>query len=147
IGNRPGGDPQGLDPSLPEEVRGSGFPVREFVKWRVGIESRGDDCMDQLGEGISNLNQSLAAMEVGASTEGKMLTPANDMKMWISVAMTDEETCGDWLEEMGAKVLKGVKAEMEMKDCKQLLTNSLAILPICKPTPPFPSSNALTKMH
>ncbi|CAL1368267.1 unnamed protein product [Linum trigynum] len=87
-----------------------------------------DDCVDQLGEGVSNLNQSLAAMEVEASTEGKMLTPAkiDDLKTWISAAMTDEETCGDGLEEMGAKVPEGVKAEME--ECKQLLSNSLAIL-------------------
>ncbi|CAL1407135.1 unnamed protein product [Linum trigynum] len=67
-------------------------------------------------------------MEIGASTDGKVLMPAkmDDLKTWINAAMTDEETCVDGLEEMGAKVPEGVKAKIE--DCKQLLTNGLAIL-------------------
>ncbi|CAN0903539.1 Pectinesterase 1 [Linum grandiflorum] len=60
--------------------------------------------------------------EEKALTEEKIA----DMKTWISAAMTDEETCRDGMEEMGATVAEGMKAEME--DCTEMMSNSLAIL-------------------
>ncbi|CAN1266123.1 Pectinesterase 3 [Linum perenne] len=80
------------------------------------------DCVDQMEEAKSNLNQSIAGMEEKPLAEERIA----DLKTWISAAMTDEETCRDGMEEAGETVAEGVNVEME--DCKEMMSNSLAIL-------------------
>lgn len=55
-------------------------------------------------------------------TESKV----NDMKTWISAAMTDQETCLDGLEEMQSAFKDEMKTAMEKS--RELMSNSLAII-------------------
>lgn len=85
------------------------------------------DCQGQIEDALSQLNDSVSAMEVVGPGE-KMLTEAKirDIQTWISGAMTDQETCLDGLEEMESTVLGEVKKKMQRS--KEYISNSLAIV-------------------
>ncbi|XP_062030397.1 pectinesterase 3 [Rosa rugosa] len=81
------------------------------------------DCLDQVEDALSQLNDSVSAMVVGkALTEAKV----KDVQTWISSAVTDQETCLDGLEEMGSAGVDDVKKKM--KKSMDFTSNSLAIV-------------------
>jgi pectinesterase inhibitor-like protein len=65
-------------------------------------------------------------MEVGPGEKMLNLEKVNDIRTWISAAMTDQDTCIDGLEEMGSKFLDEIKAKIERS--KEFLSISLAII-------------------
>lgn len=83
------------------------------------------DCQGQIEEALSQLNDSVSAMEVGPGE--KMLTEEKirDVQTWISAAVTDQDTCLDGLEEMGSTVVDEVKKKMQRS--KEYTSNALAI--------------------
>ncbi|XP_059642989.1 pectinesterase 3 [Cornus florida] len=91
-----------------------------------GTESALRDCVDLFGAALSQLNRSAASMGVGSAEEMMTEVKINDMKTWISAAMTDGETCLDGLEEMGSTVLDEVRSKVQKS--KEYMSNSLAIL-------------------
>ncbi|KAI5329997.1 PREDICTED: pectinesterase [Prunus dulcis] len=80
------------------------------------------DCVDQLEDALSRLNDSVSAMGQKALTVAKL----NDIQTWISSAVTDQETCLDGLEEMGSTAVDKVKSKM--KRSMEYTSNSLAIV-------------------
>ncbi|KAI3686489.1 hypothetical protein L1987_80167 [Smallanthus sonchifolius] len=86
------------------------------------------DCATLFDDALSQLSESVEAMHGGGGggevvlTEGKV----EDLKTWISAAMTDQETCVDGLEEMGSTAVDEVK--MRVQRSKEYMSNSLAIL-------------------
>ncbi|KAI3820813.1 hypothetical protein L1987_08361 [Smallanthus sonchifolius] len=83
------------------------------------------DCATLFDDALSQLSQSVDAMRGGGEvvlTEGKV----EDLKTWISAAMTDQETCVDGLEEMGSTAVDEVK--MRVQRSSEYMSNSLAIL-------------------
>ncbi|KAL6954136.1 hypothetical protein U1Q18_048537 [Sarracenia purpurea var. burkii] len=89
-------------------------------------ESALKDCVDLLGNALSQIGKSATAMVVGPGE--KMLTEEKigDLKTWINAAMTDQETCLDGLEEMGSTVVD--EARLKVQRSKEYMSNSLAIL-------------------
>ncbi|GLU12348.1 hypothetical protein SLE2022_290330 [Rubroshorea leprosula] len=85
------------------------------------------DCVTQLDDALSRLNESMSAME--ARPGEKTLTEAkiNDIQTWVSAAMTDQDTCFDGLEETGSRVLNQVNHGIRQRS-KEYISNSLAIV-------------------
>lgn len=84
------------------------------------------DCRGQVEDALSQLNDSVSAMEVGPGE--KVLTEAKirDVQTWISGAVTDQETCLDGLLETQSTALDEVKKKMQRS--KEYTSNSLAIV-------------------
>lgn len=80
------------------------------------------DCVGQLEDALSRLNDSVSAMGEKALSQAKV----NDIQTWISSAVTDQETCLDGLEEMGSTAVDKVKSKM--KRSMEYTSNSLAIV-------------------
>ncbi|KAK9278458.1 hypothetical protein L1049_028023 [Liquidambar formosana] len=89
-------------------------------------DSAVSDCRSLFDDALSRLNDSVSTMEVGKGkkvlTKGKI----DDIKTWVSGAMTDQETCLDGLEEMGSTALVEVKGKVQRS--REYLSNSLAIV-------------------
>ncbi|CAK9155699.1 unnamed protein product [Ilex paraguariensis] len=89
-------------------------------------ESALKDCMSLFDDALSQLNKSVALMDVNpvewVLTEAKI----GDLNTWISSAMSDEETCLDGLEEMGSTMVDEVRTKVQTS--KEYMSNSLAIL-------------------
>ncbi|KAH7529120.1 hypothetical protein FEM48_Zijuj05G0150600 [Ziziphus jujuba var. spinosa] len=85
------------------------------------------DCQGQIEGALSQLNDSVSAMEVVGPGE-KMLTEGKirDIQTWISAAVTDQDTCLDGLEEMGSTFVDEVKKMMQKS--KEYTSNALAIV-------------------
>lgn len=84
------------------------------------------DCLGQVEDALSQLNDSVSAMEVGPGE--KVLTEAKirDVQTWISGAVTDQETCLDGLQETQSTPLDEVKKKMQRSN--EYTSNSLAIV-------------------
>lgn len=65
-------------------------------------------------------------MEVGPGKKMMTESKIEDMRTWLSSAITDQETCLDGLEEMNSSVVEEVKNTMQPS--KEFTSNSLAIL-------------------
>ncbi|KAL6976145.1 hypothetical protein U1Q18_024936 [Sarracenia purpurea var. burkii] len=89
-------------------------------------ESALKDCVDVLGDVLSQIGKSATAMVVGPKE--KMLTEEKivDLKTWISAATTDQEACLDGLEKMGSTVVDEARAKVQRS--KEYMSNSLVIL-------------------
>ncbi|XP_048139418.1 pectinesterase 3 [Rhodamnia argentea] len=82
-------------------------------------------CAGVFEDAIDRLNDSISSLQVGAGT---ILSSSkiNDMKTWLSAAITDQETCLDSLEEINSTLINDVRATME--NSTEFVSNSLAIV-------------------
>ncbi|XP_010917368.1 pectinesterase 3 isoform X2 [Elaeis guineensis] len=90
------------------------------------LEEALKDCKALFDDAIDRLNDSLASMQAGH--EEKILTPSkiDDLKTWLSAAVTDQETCLDGFEGTTGDIK--VKMEKAMVDSMHFTSNSLAIV-------------------
>lgn len=84
------------------------------------------DCQILLDQSLSQLRRSVSSMEVRHGEKIMTESKVNDMKTWISAAMTDQVTCLDGLDEMQSAYKDEMKAAMEQS--RELMSNSLAII-------------------
>ncbi|KAM1340352.1 pectinesterase 1-like [Malus sylvestris] len=92
----------------------------------VNSDPATQDCVSQLEEAISRVNDSASAMRVDPGEKALTGDKVKDIQTWISSAVTDQETCLDGLEEMGSTAVEAVKSEMNKS--KEYSSNSLAIV-------------------
>ncbi|CAA0816151.1 Pectinesterase 1 [Striga hermonthica] len=76
-------------------------------------------CGTVLSDAVDHLNDSIAAARGGGGG-------IEDLKTWLSTAVTDQETCTDALREAGAAF--AAEAEVLMRNSTELASNSLAIV-------------------
>ncbi|GER45067.1 plant invertase/pectin methylesterase inhibitor [Striga asiatica] len=76
-------------------------------------------CGTVLSDAVDHLNDSIAAARGGGGG-------IEDLKTWLSTAVTDQETCADSLREAGAAFAG--EAEVLMRNSTELASNSLAIV-------------------
>lgn len=84
------------------------------------------DCESLLEAATAQVNNTMLAMEVGPGKKMMTESKIEDMRTWLSSAITDQETCLDGLEEMNSSVVEEVKNAMQPS--KEFTSNSLAIL-------------------
>lgn len=89
------------------------------------LEEALKDCKELFDDAIDRFNDSLASMQAGQGE--KLLTPSkiDDLKTWLSAAVTDQETCLDGFEGTTGDIK--VKMEKAMVNSMQFTSNSLAI--------------------
>lgn len=82
-------------------------------------------CAGVFEDAIDRLNDSISSLEVGT---GAIVSSSkiNDMKTWLSAAITDQETCLDSLREINSTLVNDVRAAME--NSTEFVSNSLAIV-------------------
>ncbi|XP_030464038.2 pectinesterase 3-like [Syzygium oleosum] len=83
-------------------------------------------CAGVFGDAVDRLNDSIASLEVGAGDSILSSAKINDMKTWLSAAITDQETCLDSLQEINSTLIDDVRAAME--NSTEFVSNSLAIV-------------------
>lgn len=90
------------------------------------LEAALKDCKELFDDAMDRFNDSLSSMQAGE--EEKLLTPAkiDDLKTWLSAAVTDQETCLDGFEGTTGDIK--VKMEKAMVSSMQFTSNSLAIV-------------------
>ncbi|KAJ1390583.1 Pectinesterase, catalytic [Sesbania bispinosa] len=80
-----------------------------------------DDALDRLNDSISSI-----------SSAGKILSPTtiDNVKTWLSAAITNHDTCLDAIGELNSTAANGVLQQMEaaMKNSTEFSSNSLAIV-------------------
>lgn len=85
-----------------------------------------DDAVDRLNETISSLEAA------GGSGGGKILSPAkiDDIKTWLSAAITNQETCLDAIEELNSTAANEILQDLRsaMRNSTEFTSNSLAIV-------------------
>ncbi|KAK9149281.1 hypothetical protein Scep_008038 [Stephania cephalantha] len=117
-----------LKVSLEELLNVSSVPKRMMAKANggKGVETALRDCEGLIGDAIDGVNKSIECF-VGVGEEGLSESKVNDVRTWLSAALTDQQTCLDGLEEVGSG---GVGDEMKvaMKDSVEFVSNSLAIV-------------------
>ncbi|GAB4860728.1 hypothetical protein Ancab_035891 [Ancistrocladus abbreviatus] len=92
------------------------------------------DCQDLFSDAFDRLNQSKSAVllvgEDGKKRESFLddESKMNDLKTWISAAMTDEQTCLDGLEETGSSTMVVDQVKAAVQKSSVSLSNNLAIL-------------------
>lgn len=88
-----------------------------------------DVCQVVFDDAVDKLNDSLSSMAVADQGQKINLSPAklDDLKTWLSTAITDQETCLDALDELNATALLG-ETKNRMKNSTQYASNSLSIV-------------------
>ncbi|XP_073011283.1 pectinesterase 3-like [Typha latifolia] len=83
------------------------------------------DCKELFADAIDRLNDSISSIR--SASEGKSLTASsiNDLRTWISAAITDQDTCLDGFEGTTESIRE--KLEAAMVNSTQFTSNSLAI--------------------
>lgn len=84
------------------------------------------DCESLLEDASAQVNNTISAMEVGPGKKMMTESKIEDMRTWLSSAITDQETCLDGLEELNSSVVEEVKNAMQPST--EFTSNSLAIL-------------------
>ncbi|KAF8379283.1 hypothetical protein HHK36_028716 [Tetracentron sinense] len=84
------------------------------------------DCVEEIGESIDELQQSLKAMGDlgGDDVEFEM----SNMKTWVSAALTDEDTCINGMEEQGVNEKVKKKIRKSILGIVKLTSNALALI-------------------
>lgn len=84
-------------------------------------------CKEMLSDALDRLNASLESLRPPSVAGEKMLTPSkiDDLKTWLSAALTDQDTCLDSFDGVGG----GFRDQMAaaMRNATQYTSNSLAI--------------------
>ncbi|CAA7394996.1 unnamed protein product [Spirodela intermedia] len=84
-------------------------------------------CKEMLSSAVDHLNASLESLRPPPVGGEKTLTPSkiDDLKTWLSAALTDQETCLDSFDGVGGDF--GEQMVAAMRNAKQYTSNSLAI--------------------
>ncbi|XP_011628481.1 pectinesterase 3 [Amborella trichopoda] len=82
------------------------------------------DCSELIADAIDQLNNSLSAM-VDDSGHLKLAGKVEDLRTWLSAAITDQETCFDGFENVSGPYLHQLQASL--KNATEFTSNSLAI--------------------
>ncbi|PSR93351.1 Pectinesterase inhibitor domain protein [Actinidia chinensis var. chinensis] len=113
-----------------DTARNASSTVSKFSRQK-GIRSRAaaaiKDCIENIGDSVDELKQSLRAMESIGRNANKQLQMAN-IKTWTSAAITDGDTCTDGL--AGTKVNAGVKSNIRsvVKSFIRVTSNALSLI-------------------
>ena len=85
------------------------------------------DCIDDFGDGIDELQQSLQEFKTLGGGKDVDFQLAS-MKTWVSAALTDEYTCSDGFE--GQKVSSSLKKQINntISDVAKITSNALALI-------------------
>lgn len=85
------------------------------------------DCLEEIGDSIDELNQSLKALGSLKRSDDVEFQIAN-IKTWVSAAITDENTCTDGFD--GTKVSAAVKSKIRnsIVNVARLTSNALALI-------------------
>lgn len=83
-------------------------------------------CTDVLNDALDYLRDSISSMDVKSGDKLLSVTKIDDLKTWLSAALTNQDTCLDALEEMNSTFLVDVKSKM--KNSTEYASNSLAIV-------------------
>ncbi|KAL8118194.1 hypothetical protein AgCh_015917 [Apium graveolens] len=89
------------------------------------------DCEILFDDAVTQLNKSIKSLTVGPGAVVFTRTKIRELNVWISAAMTDQETCLDGLEEMGSTARNEVRMKVQLS--KQCMSDSLAILAKIQP--------------
>ncbi|VVA94869.1 unnamed protein product [Arabis nemorensis] len=100
----------------------------ERIKSALGV------CGDLIEDSIDRLNDTVSAMEVGDGKKILNSTKIDDLKTWLSAALTDHDTCFDALDELtqnrteyaDSPILQNLKSAM--RNSTEFTSNSLAIV-------------------
>lgn len=96
----------------------------------VGAKAALGVCSGVFDDAVDRLNDSISSMAAGAGAgagDGILSSSKiNDMKTWLSAAITDQETCLDALREINSTLTDTVRAAME--NSTEFVSNSLAIV-------------------
>ncbi|KAI3775163.1 hypothetical protein L1987_49732 [Smallanthus sonchifolius] len=83
-------------------------------------------CDTVLNDAVDYLRDSISSMDVKSGEKLLSGTKIDDLKTWLSTAITNQETCLDALEEMNSTFLAETKSRMQ--NSSEYASNSLAIV-------------------
>lgn len=83
-----------------------------------------EDCADVLSDSVDRLEDSISS----ASTSSLTTTHKDDLRTWLSAALTDQETCLDGLAEIDGTAELVAEIRSAMNTSAELVSNSLAIV-------------------
>ncbi|KAL5698592.1 pectinesterase [Ranunculus cassubicifolius] len=85
------------------------------------------NCKYLFQDSVDQLNASIASMDVGSVNLLLSATKIDDLKTWISTAITNQETCLDGLDESEKKIFVEEMKKV-MQNSSEFTSNSLAIV-------------------
>ncbi|EOA30177.1 hypothetical protein CARUB_v10013297mg [Capsella rubella] len=100
----------------------------ERIKSALGV------CGDLFDDAIDRVNETVSAMDVGDGKNILNSTKIDDLKTWLSAAVTDHDTCLDALDELSqnkteyANSTISLKLKSAMVNSTEFTSNSLAIV-------------------
>ncbi|KAI3803303.1 hypothetical protein L1987_31453 [Smallanthus sonchifolius] len=104
--------------SLPQSLEKS--TTDETVKKALNV------CDIVLNDAVDYLRDSISSMDVKSGEKLLSVTKIDDLKTWLSTAITNQETCLDALDEMNSTFLTETKSRMQ--NSTEYASNSLAIV-------------------
>ncbi|XWS70138.1 hypothetical protein CRYUN_Cryun03dG0023500 [Craigia yunnanensis] len=98
------------------------------LSMQVALNHSLDDCETLFKDAIEYINESISSVQVG-QYEKMLLVKAkiNDMRTWLSSAITNQETCLDGLLEAADHTAIRQEVEYAMRNSTEFSSNSLAI--------------------
>ncbi|KAK8550371.1 hypothetical protein V6N12_039084 [Hibiscus sabdariffa] len=120
-----------MEVALDELMRLSSLP-QKIISSHVNIDSRLhaalDSCGDLLDDAAEYINESLSTMQTGQGETTVLSTgKINDIRTWLSSAITYQETCLDGLTEASNNTAILQEVELAMRNSTEFSSNSLAI--------------------
>lgn len=93
------------------------------------IKSALDVCGEVIEDAIDRVNESVSAMEEEGDVK-KVLTSSKieDLRTWLSAAITYHETCFDTLDELKTEYTESLTLKSAMRNSTEFTSNSLAIV-------------------
>ncbi|KAI7737966.1 hypothetical protein M8C21_004928 [Ambrosia artemisiifolia] len=104
--------------TLPDKLEAK--TTNETVKKALGV------CGTVLNDAVEYLQDSISEMDVKSNEKMLNVKKIEDIKTWLSTAITNQETCIDALEEMNSTFVEETKSLM--KNSTEYASNSLAIV-------------------
>ncbi|XP_057980828.1 pectinesterase 3 [Malania oleifera] len=105
-------------PSLPDRLAAKSTDPR--IRAALAV------CQTVLEDAVDFVNDSISSMAAGKSGEILSAGKIEDVRTWLSTAVTDQETCLDALREMNSSLVDSVAAAM--RNSSEYTSNSLAIV-------------------
>ncbi|KAK6273759.1 hypothetical protein POUND7_010842 [Theobroma cacao] len=117
--------------SLPQKIISSNVTSDPLVRGAL------DNCETLFKDAVEYINDSIASMQVGQAEKIVLLkAKINDIRTWLSSAITNQETCLDGLIEAANHTFIPQEVEYAMRNSTEFSSNSLAI-----------ASNLMTILH